>query len=92
MAKSASVHFRAAIEKRAATGFDRLAPAAGVKLEIANLQGEVHAVFRIGCDGQSAACKRDRLVLPEERILILRSGKVGARRSGVGSEVEMLGP
>jgi len=55
-----------------------------VKLEIADLQGEVDAVLRIGCDGQSAARKRDRLVLPEERFLIFRCCKVGARRLGVG--------
>ena len=37
------VSFRAAIGKRAAIGFERLPPAAGVKLDIADLQGEVDA-------------------------------------------------
>ena len=85
------ISFRSAIGKRATIGFERLPPAAGVKLEIADLQGEVDAVLRIGCDGQSAARKRDRLVLPEERLLIFRGCKVGARRLGIGREVEMLG-
>jgi hypothetical protein len=63
-----------------------------VKLEIPDLQGEVDAGLRIGCDGQSTARKRDRLVLPEEDVLIFRSCKVGARRLGVGRQIEMLGP
>src|SRR5208337_97373 len=87
-----AVSFRAAIGKRAAIGFERLLPAPGVKLEIRDLQGEVDAGLRIGCNGQSTARKRDRLVLPEERVLIFRSCKVSARRLGVGRQVEMLGP
>jgi hypothetical protein len=70
--------FRAAIGKGAAIGFERLPAAASVKLEIADLQGEVDAVLRIGCNGQSAARKRDRLVLPEEGV---RTVLGSARRS-----------
>ena len=81
-----------AIGKRAAIGFERLPPAAGVKLEIADLQGEVDTRLLIGCDGQSAARKRDRLVLPEEGLLIFRCCEVGASRFGVGREIKMLGP
>lgn len=84
--------FRAAIGKRAAIGFERLLSAPGVKLEIGDLQGKVEADLRIGRDGQSPARKCDRLVLPEERVLIFRSCKVGARRVGIGRQVEMLGP
>ena len=40
-----TVPFGAAIGKRVAIGFERLPPAAGVKLEIADLQGEVDAVL-----------------------------------------------
>ena len=87
-----TVLFGAAIGKRAVISFERLPPAAGVKFEIAGLQGEVEAGLRIGCDGQSAARKRDRLVLPEEGLLVFRSGEVGARRLGIGGKIEMLGP
>ena len=41
---------------------------------------------------QSAARERDRLVLPEECLLIFRCVEVSARGFGVGREVEMLGP